>query len=190
MTTTKNNSTSTRNFPDIPDVTAVTTPLLPGVDQCVLKLRRTERVHLILLPGGLFSITDHAMTNHVDGDVAFALGRLITARVGCGVFPPAGAAALEGLPIQHEPFGDDAGPMSWVDLPHLTVTPLFRAGKHVLQWKVEAGREVALLFLSCEAVMPIGSVTVQCAEPSRPLLTALGRLVIAQSNHLKFGGGL
>jgi hypothetical protein len=175
---------TTLYWPDIPEVTATTTSLMPGVEQCVLKHRRAERVHLVLLPGGLFSIIDHATTGRVDGGVAFALGRVITDRTQAG-------RAAEGFGFEKKEGGQgpfvSAGPMRWADLPDLTVTPGWPTGRDIFQWTIRMGREEALLTLSGNSNLPIGFVAIRHVECSQSLLTALGRLVIAQSNQLRFG---
>lgn len=180
---------TTLYWPDIPEVTATITSLLPGVDQCVLKHRRAERVHLVLLPGGLFSIIDHATTGRVDGGVAFALGRVITDRTQAGRTTPTVWPGWEEKESGRGPFAS-AGPMRWADLPELTVTPRMPTGRDIYQWTIRTGREEALLTLSGNSNLPIGFVAIRHAECSQPLLTALGRLVIAQSNQLKFGSPL
>ncbi len=180
------NLATTLYWPDIPDVTATMTPLLPGVDQCVLKYRKLARVHLVLLPGALFSITDHATTSRVDGGVAFALGRVISDRGECGRVSPTGFSGFEEKERVGEPLGD-AGPMRWADIPDLTVTPRIPSGRDILQWTIRTGREEALLTWSCNSNLPIGAVALHVPNPSPPLLTALGRLALAQYNQLKFG---
>jgi hypothetical protein len=77
--------------------------------------------------------------------------------------------------------------MRWADIPHLTVTPGLPKGRDIFQWTIRTGREEALLTLSGNSNLPIGVVAIRPAECSEPLLTALGRLVIAQSNQLRFG---
>ncbi len=180
------NLVTTLYWPDIPEVTATTTSFLPGVGQCVLKHRRAERVHLVLLPGGLFSITGHATTGRVAGGVAFALGRVISDRGECGPAHPTRDLGSEEKDSVGELFGD-AGPMRWADLPDLTVTPRIPAGRDILQWTIRSGREAALLTLSVNPNLPIGVVALHHPNPGEALLTALGRLAIAQSNQLRFG---
>jgi hypothetical protein len=180
------NLATTLYWPDIPEVTATTTSLMPGVDQCVLKHRQKARVNLVLLPGGLFSIIDHATTGRVDGGVAFALGRVITDRTQAGRTSFADSGELLEREGGQGPVAS-AGPMRWADIPHLTVTPGLPKGRGVIQWTIRTGREEAILTLSGNSNLPIGVVAILHVKCSEPLLTALGRLIIAQSNQLRLG---
>jgi hypothetical protein len=169
--------TNTLRWHDLPGVTATIQSHGSIAAKCVLEFEGQPRACVLLMAEGIFSRVAHALDSGSErfDDVFVGLGRVISSH------------SAQGLQL----LGDDAlqkeirhvedtglGPMNFDSLPEVAVTIGIREPEFV-ECTLRFGLEAALVVLVLDENLPFAWVRFSTPEPDRPLLSGLGRLLVA-----------
>ncbi len=176
-----NNSTpptNTLRWFDLPGVTATFQSHGPIAAKCVLEFEGQPRARILLLAEGIFSRVTHALDSESDrfDDAFVGLGRVISSHSAQGQ-NLLGEDALRRELLHVETTG--RGPMSFDCLPEVAVTVGNREPDFV-EWTLRSGPEAALVVFVLDESLPFAWARFSTPAPGRPLLSGLGRLLVAR----------
>lgn len=170
--------TNSLRWHDLPGVTATIQSHGPIAAKCVLEFEGQPRARVLLLAEGIFSRVAHDLDSGSEyfDDVFVGLGRVILSHSAKGL-QLLDDDALRREICHVEDTG--RGPMNFDSLPEVAVTMGIREPEFV-EWTLRFGLEAALVVLVLDESLPFAWVRFSTVEPGRPLLSGLGRLLVAQ----------
>ncbi len=160
-------------------------PLATNAFHCGIYFRKKEKIHLIILPEGMFSLVSHDMVEkHID-DVLVAMTRVLVAHVANspdsigGDFVRQEIARLEGAPLA-------TGPMTWADLPGAAMR-YFVTPEDTISCGLRVGREAAIFISIHDPALVFSWARFSTCVQDRIFQLAFGRIVISNTQVVRSG---